>query len=93
MHNNDEMMMHYFMQEEENVVVDEDEEPLPIRAALLQFQAAELDNVVPTRGGSSFGRSKAKERQRMGVMPCYGPIILPTMHFLYQKRYFDAALG
>jgi hypothetical protein len=85
------MMIHYFIQEEENVA-DEEEEPLTILAVLPQFQAAELSNVVPTHGGSSFGRSKASERLRMG-----GHAMLCADHFVDNAsctgKVFGAALG
>jgi hypothetical protein len=61
MDSDDEMMVHHFMEEEDSATADEDEH-LTILACFPELQANELSNITPSRGGSKFGRRKAKER-------------------------------
>jgi hypothetical protein len=51
------------MQEEDNAATNEDH--LRILTALLQLQADELSNAIPTHRGTEFGTSKDKEWPRM----------------------------
>jgi hypothetical protein len=61
-------MIQHFMGEGANVVVDEDEH-LAILACRLKLQVDKMKNTAFKHGGSKFGRSGTKQRQRIKVLP------------------------